>query len=127
MESAGYFISSSAELSAGVELCVNDLYCRDPHLRMDIDRHSSSVIPDNDGIVFLYRYLYMLAKSCQRFVDRVVHDLIYEMMESRRACTSYVHSRSETYRFQTLQYLYLACAVFPLLCRADCTDGRNSP
>ena len=115
VESAGYLVSSAAELTAGVQLCVDDLNSRDSHLRMDVYRHSTSVVLDGDRVVFFDSYLYMFTKSCQRFIDRVVHDLVYEMMESRRACTSDVHTRSQTYRFKTLKYLYLTCAVLLLL------------
>ena len=82
---------------------------------MYIYGHTASVVLHDDGVVRFDADAYILTITCERFVDRVVYYLIYQMVESRRACTSDVHTRSQTYRFKTLKYLYLTCAVLLLL------------
>ena len=116
VQSAGYLVSSTAELAAGVQLSMYYLNCRYAHLRMDVYRHTASVVLNGYGVVGLDADADVFTISCERFVDRVVYYLIYEVVESRRARTSDVHSRSEPYRLKTLEDLYLTCAVFLLLC-----------
>ena len=94
---------------------VDDLHSRDTHLRVDVYRHSSSIILHGDRIILFDRDFYMFAISCQCLIDRVIHYFVYKMVESCRTCTAYVHTRSQTYRFKTLQYLYLISTVFLLL------------
>ena len=94
MESAGYLVSSTAEFTTGVELRVDYFHRRNAHLRVDIDWHSAPVVRHDDGVVRLDADCDVFTITCQRFVYRVVYYLIYEMVESRRACTSDVHTRS---------------------------------
>ena len=82
---------------------------------VDTNRNTSSVIYYCNGIIGIDRYLNFCTKSCQRFVYRIIHDLIYKMMQAPAGCTSNVHTRSFTNGFQTFQNLYLVRTVFCIL------------
>ena len=107
MKTAGNFISSAAEFTAGMEHRMNDFHCRDAHLRMLVHRHTAAVIFHHDGIILLYGDMDVLAVSGQSFVDTVIHNFINQMMKSSRSCASDVHARTLADCFQTFQNLYL--------------------
>ena len=48
----------------------------------------------------------------QSLIHRIVHDLIYQMMESSGGSASDVHTRSFPYCFQSFQNLDLICTIF---------------
>ena len=69
MQTSGYLVSSSTELAAGVQLSMDDLNCRYAHLRVDVHRHTASVVLHDYGVVRLYADAYVFTISCERFVD----------------------------------------------------------
>ena len=75
-------------------------------------RNSTSIIFYGNGIVFINRNDNMGTITCQCFVDRVIHNFIYQMVKSSHRGTSNIHSRSLSYCFQTFQNLNLVCSVF---------------
>ena len=82
MQAAGYLISASTEFTA----CMKDgKYNRDrrkPGLRLDADRDTAPVVPHTDDLSRqkLDCDLITVARKC--FVDRVVYNLIYQMMKT---------------------------------------------
>ena len=101
VKSSGYFISSAAEFTSGMQNGMNYLYCRYAQLRMFVYRHTSSVIFYSDGIIFVYRYMDRAAKSSKSFVDTVVYHFIHQMVKTPGTCTSDVHTGSFSYSFKT--------------------------
>ena len=111
VKASGNLISSAAEFTAGMKHSKNNLNCRYTCLGVKINRHSTSVIDNGDGIVLIYLYLNGSTESCQGFIDGVVYDLIDQMMKSSVGCRSNIHTRSFADCFQSLQNLYLFCTV----------------
>ena len=68
MQSPGNLVSSSAELSAGVEHGKYDLNSRLSRLRVDADRDSAAVIDHCNGIIRMYNDADMSAVSGQGFI-----------------------------------------------------------
>ena len=112
VKTAGYLVSAAAELTARMELCMNNFNRRLMLCRMHIHRHSTTVIAYRDGIIFINGQLDVFTESGQCLVHTVIHDFVYEMMQTLRSGTADVHTRSDTNRFQSVKYLnLLACIV----------------
>ena len=74
---------------------------------MYIHGYAASVIGDGDGIVVVDHDFYTVAKAGQSLVDRVVDDLIYQMMQTSGACGTDIHAGAAANALQTLQDLDL--------------------
>ena len=114
VKSSGYFISSSAEFTSGMKNGMNNFHRRNSHLRMFINRHTSSVVFHHNGIITLNGNMNRLAVTCKSFIYTIINDFIYEMMKSLWACTSYIHAGSFSYCFKTLKNLYLGGIILPI-------------
>ena len=96
VETARNLITVTAELTAGMENCINYFDSRQACLWLNANRNASAVVRYCDGVVAVDFYFDMVAVAGKRFVDCVVDDFIYEMMEaSDRSCTD-VHTRTLT-------------------------------
>ena len=71
---------------------------------MHSNGNTSSVIFHRGGSVCLKRNLYGAAVPCKMLIHRIVHDLIKTMIKSLDPCGAYIHSGTQPYRFQPLQY-----------------------
>ena len=47
--------------------------------------YAASVVYDGDAPVFIYGHVYCVAESRERFVDGVVYDLVYEVVQTSRS------------------------------------------
>ena len=107
METPGYLISSAAEFTAGMEHGMNHFHCGDSHLRMDINRHASSIVFHHNGIILLDGNMDILTVASKCFVDTVVYDFVNQVVQTSRAGGTDIHPWSLTNCFQTFQNLYL--------------------
>ena len=112
VQSAGNFISPAAELSAGVKDRENHFQRRDACFFLNIDRNSPAIVQHGDGIVRVDRHIDLAAETCQRFIDRIVHDLIDQVVKPPGRCGPYIHSRSLSDSFQSFKDLDLIRIVF---------------
>ena len=85
MQTAGDFISPAAEFAARVQHRVDDFQRGPTGLCLNVDRDAASVVLDCDGVALVDRHLDVMAIARQRLVDRVVDDLIDEVVQSGRA------------------------------------------
>ena len=114
MQTAGDFISPAAEFAARVQHRVDDFQRGPTGLCLNVDRDAASVVLDRDGVALVDRHLDVMAIARQRLVDRVVDDLIDEVVQSGGARRADVHARPLTHSLQPLQYLDLAGVIFRL-------------
>ena len=112
METTGYFVSSTAEFTAGMKNGKNNFNCRDSCFMIDTYRNTTSVIDNCNGIIRIDHNLNFRTKSSKCFINRIVYDLINQMMKTSAGCTSDIHTRSLSYGFQTFQNLDLIRSVF---------------
>ena len=112
MQTTGYLISAATKLSACVKNSKHHLYCRFIGLVINADRNTSSIINYGNRIIFFNCHINFCAITCQSLIDRVIHNLIYQMMKTTDRCTAYIHTRSFTNCFQSLQNLDLICSIF---------------
>ena len=78
MQAAGYLVSPTAEFSAGMKNRKYHFHSRYTRLVVDPHRNSSSVILHGDRIILIDRNI----NRGQRLVNRVIHNLIHQMMKS---------------------------------------------
>ena len=79
---------------------------------MDIRRDTASVVLYRTATVGVQNYLDVGTIPCQRFVDGVVDNLVYKVMQPLLVGGRNVHTRTFTDMFQPVEYLYLLGAVF---------------
>ncbi len=96
---AGNFISPASEFSAGMENGKYYFNGRNTRFMIDADRNPSSVIYDCNGIIFIDGNVDRITKTCQRFVNGIIYNLIHKMMQSPQRGTSNIHTRPFSYRF----------------------------
>ena len=82
MQTAGNLVSAAAEFAAGMQLCKDKVHRISSGLVIDPHRDPAAVIHDRDRVAGMDDHGDFRAESCQRFVDRIVHDLIDKVMET---------------------------------------------
>ena len=77
METTGYFINRTVELTTCMENGIDDTNRRYLLSRMDIHRHTTAVILDADASVLLEGDMDLAAKACQLLINGIVQNLPY--------------------------------------------------
>ena len=90
----------------------DDLNRGDLLLGMLVDRDAASVVGDGDGVVGVNGHLDMAAVTGQSLVDRVVHDLVNQVVETLLADVADVHGGTLAHRFETFKDLNVRRGVF---------------
>ena len=116
MQAAGHLIPLAAELAAGVQNGQDDLDRGDLLLGMLVDRDAASVIGDGDGVVGVNGHLDMAAVTGQSLVDRVVHNLVNQVVKTARARGADIHARTLANRFEALEDLNVRAVVMIRFC-----------
>ena len=111
VEAAGDLIAAAAEFAAGMEHGIHNLQRGPPGLGLDIHGDAAAVIGDGDGVAGVDGNGDMLTVSRQCFIDGVIHDLVYKVMQTARARRADVHTRAHTHRFQTFKDLDLTGVI----------------
>ena len=130
MQTARDLVAVVVELAAGVEHGQHDFGRRLAALVL-VDRDAAAVVDDRDGVVDVDRDVDLVAVAGQRLVDRVVDDLVDEMVQPRRAGRPDVHGGTLAHRLQAFEDLDLGgavvCAVaIPVRAGRTCR-GRSQP
>ena len=111
VQTAGNLVTAAAKLPARVEHRHNNFQRRLVHLRMHIHRNPAPFVAHRDRIVFFNGHLNDLAIARQRFVDRVVDDLVDEMVQPSAVRRTNVHPRTHTHRLQPFEHFDLLASV----------------
>ena len=82
VQAARHLVPAAAEFAAGVQNRENNLQGGLAHLVIDADRNAAAVIGDRDGVARIDRHLDMRTVAGERLIDRIVHDLIDQMVQS---------------------------------------------
>ena len=112
MEAAGHLIAAAAEFSSRVQDGENYLQGGPPSLGLDVHRDAAAVVGNGDGVPGIDGDGDVGAVARQGLVDGVVHDLVYQMVQTRLAGGADVHAGALAHRLQPLQHLNLRAAVF---------------
>jgi hypothetical protein len=104
VEAAGDLVAAAvAELAARVKDREHDLGRRPPLLLVHVDGDASPVVRDGDAVVRMDRDVDVRGLACQRLVDRVVHDLVDEVVEAPRAGRADVHAGTLPHGLEALE------------------------
>ena len=112
VEAAGYLIAATAELSAGVEHRKGDLQGAFAHLFMVAHGNTPAIVPDRNGIIRPDVHLHMGAIPGQGFVDGVIHQLPYQMVQASCVGGADIHAGPPFDRLQPFQHLNFRSIVF---------------
>ena len=116
VEAAGDLVSPAlAELAAGVEDGQDDFGRGALLLGVLVDRDAAAVVDDGDRLVGVDRDLDVVAVAGERLVDRVVDDLVDEVVQSAWAGGADVHARALAHRIETAEDRDLAGRVVAIL------------
>ena len=111
MKAAGHLVSAVSKLTACVQDGKYNLHCGTACFFLNIYGNSPPIVHHCDGIIRIDRDLYGIAISGQGFIYRIVHDLIYQMMESTGRCAADIHAGPLSHGLKPFQYLNLICSV----------------
>ena len=100
MQTAGNLIPSVTEFTAGMQYSHNYFYCRFACL-MHINRNTVAVIHNGDTVIRINGNLYGIAKTRQRFINTVIYNFRYQMMQTAAGNTANIHTGAFPYRFQS--------------------------
>ncbi len=79
-----------------------------------VDRNTTPVVDHRNRVIQMDRDFYLVSMTCQRLVNRVVHDLVHKMMQTHLARRSDVHRRTLAHRLHAAQHLDRICGVIPI-------------
>ena len=76
-----------------------------------IDRNAAAVVDDGHRPIDVDRDVDLVAEACQGLVDRIVNDLVDEMMQTGRPGRPDVHRRPQADGFEALENLDLVGGI----------------
>ncbi len=117
VQTARDLVASLVELTAGVQHRQHDLEGRFALLLVEVRRDAAPVVAHRHRVVLVDRYLDARGKTRQRFVDRVVHHLVDQVMEALLTDVADVHGRPFAHGLQALEDLDVRGGILSLLPR----------
>ena len=112
MQAAGYLVSSTAKLTAGVQDGKDNLHRRNSGFFLNADRNAASIIQYCDGIVLMDGDVNPVTVASQGFIYCIIYNLINQVMQAPGRSAANVHTRSLPDCLQPFQNLNLVCSVF---------------
>ncbi|MPN14359.1 hypothetical protein SDC9_161686 [bioreactor metagenome] len=80
MQSTRYFVAILVEFTTRVQYRHYDFQGRFTFLFMHVDRNTTSIVHYSNRIIFVDGHINPVAMSSHCFVNRVVHNFIYQMV-----------------------------------------------
>ena len=105
VQTARDLVGTLVELASGMKDREDDFERRFSLLLVEVGRDTPAVIPDGNRIVFVDRHIDIRTISGERLVDRVVHDLVDQVVESLFADVTDIHGRTLAHGLQPLEDL----------------------
>ena len=111
VEAARGRVGAAAELTAGVELGVDDLDARQTLTGHDVNGDASAVVGDGGGVVGVQAHVDRVAVTFQGLVDRVVDDLPETVHEAPVVGRADVHAGALAHGLEPLEDREVPCVV----------------
>ena len=102
MQTAGNLIAASAKFAAGMQQRQCRLHRRFAGFGMNIHRDTASVIGYGNAAVRFNLHGDSITKTGQRFINTVIDNFIYKMMQTLTARGTDIHARPAAHRLQPL-------------------------
>ena len=99
------------ELTSGVDFGQDHFKALLTAVSMDVDRDASSVVDDRDRTIGMQRDVDIATVAGHRLVDRIIHDLVDQMMQPARRCVTNIHPRTKPNRLDSLEYPDICSSV----------------
>ena len=111
VQAAGHLVGALVELAAGVKIGEHELERRHLFFRVHRDGDAAAVVLDGERAVRMDLDLDALAITGERFVDRVVDDLIHAVMEAGLVRIADIHTGSFAHGLEALEAFDIRGAV----------------
>lgn len=111
MKAAGNLVAAAAEFAAGMKHRQHHRHGGDSQLFIDAHRDAPAVVPHGYHIAGKNLHLDMGAEARQRFIDGVVHNFIYQMIQALGTGGADIHARPLAHRLQAFQHLDLTFVI----------------
>ena len=106
VQAARDFVGVLVEFSAGMKLRHDDFSGRNTFALVDVGRNATAVVADRAGTVGIERYGDFLGITGERFVDRVVDDLVHHMVQAGAVIgIADIHARPLAHGIEPLEHL----------------------
>ena len=115
VKTAGNLITAAAEFTAGMEHCKYHFQGRFSGLRLNACGDASAVVLNGDDITLTNLHLNVITVTRHGLVDGIVHDLIHQVVKTRRGLGTNIHTGALSDCFQSFQHLNL----FGTVCLLD--------
>jgi hypothetical protein len=115
VQTARDLVAVVVELAACVQHRQRHFGCRSP-AAVAIDRNAAAVVHDRHRMIDVNRDVDLIAEPGERFVNRVVDDLVDEMVQAGHSRRADVHGRTFADGLETLEDLDLVRAVVVRVC-----------
>ena len=126
VQTAGHLVAVLAELAAGVEDRQHDLQRTALFLLVQAGRDTAAVIGNRNRIVGIDGDDDVVAIAGQRLVDRVVHHLIDQMVQTAGADVADIHGGALAHRLKTFQHLDTVGRIGFVLLQIRCVFFHSS-
>ena len=103
VQAAGDGVAALSELAASVQHGHDDLNCGKTLGGVDVDGDAAAVVHNAHAAVLQQRDLDVIAVSGERLVDRVVHDLVHEVVQAALTRGADVHARALAHSLKALE------------------------
>ena len=116
MQAARDLVVGGVELTASVEHRENDLHGGHGLAvgqGLVVDRNAAAVVDDGDGVVDMDGDVDARGIAGERFVDRVVDDLVDQVMQTHFAGRADVHGGAQADRSEAFEDRDIFCGVVP--------------
>jgi ribulose 1,5-bisphosphate synthetase/thiazole synthase len=106
MQTAGYFVVRRVELASRVQHGEHNLDCG--HLlavdHLVVHRNAAAVVDDRNRVVHVNRHIDPSGVAAQSFVDRIIHDLVDEVVQTLLGGRADVHGGAQPYGRKTFEH-----------------------
>src|SRR5258708_7680343 len=76
--------------------------------------NSAAIIGYSNGIVGMENYFNIIGTTSQGFVNRIIYDFIYEVMQAMNIRSTNIHTQSVSNMLDTAESFHIACFLLPL-------------
>ena len=111
VQTAGNFISATAEFTARMQNGINHFRGRNAFFWMNSRRNAASVIRYGDAFVRIDGDSNFIAITGKRLINGVVYNFVDQVMQPAHGSCPDIHTGALSHRFQTFQNLYFVFAV----------------